>query len=101
MEDRGLCSFDTTYIWDESDLWIPWNQKPTSTPMYEAATTVNERHSQCSAVLSEISPTLCEDSFLTLLRSNIHVAVTSTRNSLDAATNQLVRNRGIGLEAAK
>ena len=69
--------------------------------MYKAATTVYERHSQCSAVLSDISPTLCEDSFLTLLKSNVQVAATSTRNNLDAATNQLVRNWGIGLDAAK
>ena len=25
MEDRGLCSFDTNHIWDESDLGVPWN----------------------------------------------------------------------------
>ena len=69
--------------------------------MHEATTIVYERHSQCSAVLSDISPTLCADSFLTLLKSNVQVAATSTRNNLDAATNQLVRNWGIGLDAAK
>ena len=69
--------------------------------MHEATTIVYERHSQCSSVLSDISPTLCADSFLTLLKSNVQVAATSTRNKLDADTNQLVRNWGIGLDAVK
>ena len=42
-----------------------------NTSLYLAATTVYYRNSQCSSILSEISPTLCEDSFLNLLTSNV------------------------------
>ena len=69
--------------------------------MHKSTSTVYERHSQCSAVLSDISPTLCEDSFLTLLKSNVQVTATGTRDNLDAPTNQLVNKWGIILDAAK
>ena len=98
---HGTYLLITNYIWDEGDLGIPWEKKPNSITMHKSTSTVYERHSQCSAVLSDISPTLCEDIFLTLLKSNVQVAATNTRNNLNAATNQLVKNWGIVLDTAE
>ena len=42
-----------------------------NTSMQQATNTVYERHSQCSGVLTEISPTLCDDTFLSLLKGNV------------------------------
>ena len=69
--------------------------------MYEAAHTVYERHSQCASILSEISPSLCDDSFLSMLKSNVQVAFSSTKNNSQSTVNTLARNWGIGIEAAK
>jgi len=71
------------------------------TYMVHAPNTVYARSSECSSVLSEISPTLCDDSFLSLLQSNVQVSFNSTKGSSEKAINQLVQNWGIGTEAAK
>ena len=38
---------------------------------------VYERGSQCSSILSEISPSLCDDMFISMLESNVLLAPTS------------------------
>ena len=69
--------------------------------MAHAANTIYARSSQCSRVLSEISPTLGDDSFLSLLQSNVQVSFYNTKGSSEKAINQLVQNWGIGIEAVK
>ena len=68
-----------------------------SSPAY----TVYNRISQCSSVLLDISPTLCPDSFLGMLQSNVQIAYTSTKDITKSVTETLVRNWVIGLAAAK
>ena len=69
----------------------------TSSPAY----TVYNRISQCSSVLLEISPTLCVNSFLGMLQSNVQIAYASTKDSTKSAAETLVQNWGINLAAAK
>ena len=101
-EDRGLMSLTAQSILDGT-----FCQRGHSAPSnFNTSTafnahTVYARHSQCASVLSEISPTLCEDSFLSLLQSNVQVAFSSTKGNDESLINQLVNNWGIGLEAAR
>ena len=60
--------------------------------LQQAANTVYERHSQCSGVLTEISPTLCDDTFLSLLKGNVQITFSSTNGSTLSAAQLLVRN---------
>ena len=54
-----------------------------------SAITVYNRVSQCSSILCDISPTLCEDSFLQSLKDNVHIAFTSTKASTKATAESL------------
>ena len=105
-DERELSSLDTRTILEGVNEWGQHPQGSFSlntlnTSLHLAATTVYYRNSQCSSILSEISPTLCEDSFLNLLTSNVIVAASSTKNSTESMAQSLVRNWGIGIEAAK
>ena len=101
-EDRGLSSMTAQSILDGNFGERGHRALSTlETSMAQAAHTVYERNSQCASVLSEISPTLCDDSFLSMLQSNVQVAFTSTKGNSESAINQLVKNWGIGIEAAK
>ena len=99
-EERGLVSMTVSEI-----LQGDYNRGPAprtcSPSLYDKAHTVYERHSQCTSVLSEISPTLCNVSFLGMLQSNVMVAFSSTKGSSDFTIHKLAQNWGIGLEAAK
>ena len=101
-EDRGLMSLTAQSIL-EGTFGERGHSAPSNfnTSMAFNAHTVYERHTQCASVLSEISPTLCDDSFLSLLQSNVQVAFSSTKGNDESLINQLVNNWGIGLEAAK
>ena len=61
--------------------------------------TVYERHSQRASVLSEISPTLCDDSFLIMLQSKVQVTLSSTNGYGKLVIDQLVKNWSISIEA--
>ena len=60
--------------------------------LYDAAYTVYRRSSQCASVMSEISPTLCQDSFLSLLKYNVQLAVTSTKKMATTTPEKLLQN---------
>jgi len=68
----------------------------------EQAKSFADRTSKCSAVLTDISNTLCDDSFLQALKDNVQVSsVTSTKRKSGITPEQLARNWRIGLETAK
>ena len=76
IDKRELSSLDTHNLLEGVHEWghsapgsFPLNTLNTS--LHLAATTVYCRNSQCSSILSEISPTLYEDSFLNLRTSNV------------------------------
>ena len=66
-----------------------------NTSLQQAANTVYERHSQCSGVFTEISPTLCDDTFLSLLKDNVQITFSSTKRSKLSTGELLVKNWGI------
>ena len=100
-EERGLMSMTASEILTGScDRGL--NASSGHAPsFYDAAHTVYERHSQCASVLSEISLTLCDDNFLSLIQSNVQMAFNSTKDSGESAVTKLAQNWGIGIEAAK
>ena len=101
-EERGLMSMTASEILDGSDDRGHINPSRYHTSsLYEAAHTAYKRNSQCASILSEISPTLCDDSFLSMLKSNVQVAFSSTKGSSESTVNKLAQNWGIGIEAAK
>ena len=101
MEVRGLSSCTPTNILEEITLMGHISHCTPNSSLYDAAHTVYERRSQCASVLSEISPTLCEDSFLSLLKSNVQLTATSTKKVAGTTAEKLVQNWCIRLEAAK
>ena len=78
-EERGLMYMTTSQILAGPTDRGPSTSSGHSSFNYDAAHTVYERHSQCASILSEISPTLCDDSFLSMIFSNVQVAFTSTK----------------------
>ena len=72
-----------------------------STTMHDEATTVLDMSSNSSSVLSEMSPVLCDDYFISALKSNVQVSLTSSKKRSGITPEALVQNWGIGLEAAK
>ena len=100
--ERGLISMTAEHILD-GNFVDRGHSAPhiLVTSMAHAAHTVYARSSQCASVLSEISPTLCDDAFLSLLQSNVQVALNITKGGSENAINQLVQNWGIGTDAAK
>ena len=76
IDERELSSLDTRNILEGVHEWgysapgsFPIHTLNTS--LYLAVTTIYCRNRQCSIIISEISPTLCEDCFLNLLTSNV------------------------------
>ena len=101
-EDRGLSSISAQSILEGFNGKRGHSALSSlQTSMAHAAHTVYERHSQCASVLSEISPLLNDDTFLSMLQSNVQVAVSSTKGGDESLIRQLVNNWGIGIEAAK
>ena len=58
--------------------------------------TVYNRVSKCLSVLSEISPTLFDDSFLGIFKSNVQIAYTNTKDSTMSIAETLVQNWVLG-----
>ena len=90
MEVRGLSSCVPTQILEDITLRGHSSHCTPNSSLRDVAHTVYERSSQCASVLSEISPTLCEDSFLALLESNVQLAATSTKKVARTTTEKLV-----------
>ena len=72
-----------------------------SSSLQGAATTVLNMSTNSSSVLSEMSPILNDDYFISALRSNVQVSLTSSKKRSGITPEALVQNWGIGLEAAK
>ena len=98
---RGLSSCAPTKLLEEITLRGDSSHCTPNSSLHDAAHTVYERISQCVIVLLEILPTLCEDSFLFLLKSNVQLAATRTKKVARTTAEKVVQNWGIGLEAAK
>ena len=91
-EDRGLCFLTVQSILDGYNGKMGQSTLSSlETSMAHATHTVYERHSQCPSVHSEISPLLCEDSFLGMLQSNAQVAFIGTKGYGVSAIDKLVK----------
>ena len=92
IEVRVLSSCAPTNILEEITLRGYSSHCTFNSSLHNTVRTVFERHSQCASTLSEIPPTLCEDSFLDLLKSNVQLAAASTKKVARSTAEKLVQN---------
>lgn len=70
-----------------------------SNTLYSAATNGLNMSSNCSSMISKMSPVVCDDCYIATLRSNVQVSLMTNKKRSGITLEALVQNWGIGIDA--